>query len=348
MSSSFEQISMMLPGYFSGDCSEEDRGIIENWRKESPEHEKEFAQFRKAWEAYPLLHEMEQYNTLEALEKVHHRIDRKVRNKWMTGLQRIAAVLMIPLLVYSGFMTFKNLTQPKVATPEPVWQTISTPPGVKTTFFLPDSTRVWLNSSSSITFPGTFAQNTRQVSITGEAFLDVRANEEQPFVVGLGKINMKVLGTRFDVIHYEKEKQSEIILESGKISLFQGTGADEQGLATLRPGEKALFDKAQHRIGITRVQTQKYTSWINGKLIFRDDPMDEVVRKLNRWFNVEITIADPEIEKYVYTATFQDESIDQILELLTISAPIRYRVIQREMENDMFKAKKIILRKKSK
>lgn len=348
MRSSFEQISMMLPGYFSGDLSEEDRAIIEIWRQESPVHEKEFAQFSKAWEAYSLLHEMEQFHTLEALEKVHYRIDRKARNRWMTGLQRVAAVLIIPLLVYSGFMTFKNLTQSKVANPEPVWQTISTPPGVKTTFFLPDSTRVWLNSASSITFPGTFAGNTRQVSVTGEAFLDVRANYEQPFIVGLGKINVKVLGTRFDVIHYEKERQSEIILESGKISLFQGKDGDKKSLATLKPGEKALFDRAQNRIGITRVQTQKYTSWINGKLIFRDDPMDEVVRKLNRWFNVEITIADPEIEKYVYTATFQDESIDQILELLTISAPIRYLVIQREMENDMYKAKKIILRKKSK
>jgi ferric-dicitrate binding protein FerR (iron transport regulator) len=274
-------------------------------------------------------------------------MDRKARNKWMAGLQRAAAVLLIPLLGFCSYLTYKNFTAPKVATPETVWQTLSTPPGVKSSFYLPDSTRVWLNSASSITFPGTFVEDTRQVRITGEAFLDVRKNEKQPFIVDLGKVYVKVLGTRFDVIHYEKEKQSEIILESGKISLFQETGAGDQDLTTLNPGEMALFDRAQNRIGISRVQTPKYTSWINGKLVFRDDPMDEVVRKLNRWFNVEITIADREIEKYVYTATFQDESIDQILELLTLSAPIRYRVLQREKENDIFKAKKIVLKKKS-
>lgn len=348
MSSSFEQISMMLPGYFSGDLSEENRAIIERWRQELPDNEKEFTGFRKAWEAYPLLHEMEQYNALKALEKVHHRIDRKEHKKWITGLQRIAAILALPLLIYSGYLTFKKTTPSGVLSQEPVWQTISTPPGVKTTFFLPDSTRIWLNSSSSITFPGIFSENTRQVSVTGEAFMDVQTNEDQPFIVDLGKIHVKVLGTRFDVIHYEKEKQSEIILETGKITLCQGSSVNEQELTPLNPGELAVFDKASNRIGISRVQTQKYTSWINGKLIFRDDRMDEVVRKLNRWFNVEITIADPEIESYVYTATFQDESIDQILELLTLSAPIRYQVIQREMENDMFKAKKIILRKKLK
>jgi len=250
------------------------------------------------------------------------------------------------LLIYSGYLTFKSSLQRKAIAPEPVWQTISTPPGVKSSFYLPDSTRVWLNSSSSITFPGIFTGNTRQVSVLGEAFLDVRANKEKPFIIDLGKFNVKVLGTQFDVINYVKEKQSEIILESGKITLFRGSSKNEQDLATLQPGELAAFDKENNKIGISRVETQKYISWINGKLIFRDDQMDEVVRKLNRWFNVEITIADPEIQKYVYTATFQDESIDQILELLTISAPIRYQVIQREKDNDMFKAKKIILRKK--
>jgi ferric-dicitrate binding protein FerR (iron transport regulator) len=336
----------MLPGYFSGEISGEDRAIVDDWRAESPDNEEEFRQLQKTWDSYPLLQEMEKYNAFEALRKVNDRIREKESRRWTVSFQRIAAILIFPVLAYTGFLIFKNNSLKEVSKSEPVWQTISTPPGVKSRFFLPDSTAVWLNSSSSITYPVAFSWETRQVSIKGEAFLDVRKDQDHPFVVGLGKINVRVLGTRFDVINYENENKTDVILESGNISLFQQTGREEKVLTSLRPGEMAVFDKENNSLSIKTAQTEKYTAWKEGKLIFRDDPMDEVVRKLNRWFNVQIEVADPEISEYIYTATFRNESIDQILELLTISAPIRYQVIQREKKGDIFSAKQIILRKR--
>jgi ferric-dicitrate binding protein FerR (iron transport regulator) len=346
MTSSFDSIARILPGYFSDEISEEERNLIQAWRDESPEHENEFRELQKMWDAYPLLHDMEQFDAFKALRKVYVRIHKKESRKWVLNLQRVAAFLAIPLLIWSGYLTIKKHPISSAVPAEVVWQTITTPPGVKSHFYLPDSTSIWLNSSSSASYPLTFAGDFRQVKITGEAFLDVKKDQKHPFVVELGKINIKVLGTRFDVIRYEKENQTDIILESGSISLSQGASGNEKTFAELRPGELASFDKAGNNLMIKAVRTDKYTSWIHGKLVFREDPMSEVVTKLNRWFNVQIEVADPEIYSYIYTATFQNESIDEILELLKISVPIRYQIIHPKKEGEIFKAKRIILRKR--
>jgi transmembrane sensor len=339
-------IAPMLPGYFSGEISGEDRAIVDAWRTESPENEEEFRQMQEAWNAYPILQEMEEYDAFKALRAVKEKISERESGRWMNHFRRIAAVLIIPLLAYTGYLVFKNNSLKEVSKSGPVWQTICTPPGVKSHFFLPDSTTVWLNSSSSITYPVVFSEDVRQVKISGEAFLDVRKDEGHPFMVDLGKLNVKVLGTRFDVINFENERQTDVILESGSISLVQGTGREEKVMATLRPGDMAVFGGDNNNLEIKSVKTEKYTAWTEGKLIFRDDPMEEVIRKLNRWFNIQIEVTDPGINEYIYTATFRNESIDQILELLTISAPIRYQVIQREKKADVFSAKRIILRKR--
>jgi ferric-dicitrate binding protein FerR (iron transport regulator) len=345
---SFDSIATMFPGYFSEDISEGDRNIVDSWRQESPEHEREFREFKETWDAYPLLHEMEKYNAFEALQKVHKKIHSRENKPWILILQRIAAIIAIPLLLYSGYLTINILTKNGGGPEETVWQTITTPPGVKSHFYLPDSTSVWLNSSSSVTYPLSFSGESRQIKVTGEAFLDVKNKATQPFIVTLGKINVKVLGTRFSIINYEQENQTDVILESGSISLFQGSSITSAGISNLKPGELARYDQIDNSLKIKKVHTDKYTSWINGKLIFRDDPMEDVVRRLNHWFNVQIEVADPEILDYVYTATFTEESIDQILELLTMSAPISYQVIQREKKGDVFSAKRIILKKRGK
>lgn len=345
--SGFDSILTILPGYFSGEISGENRAMIDSWRKESPENEKEFGQLLKAWESFSTLQEMEQYNAFEALRKVKETIRGKENRHWLSHIQRIAAILILPILAYSGYLFISNQKLKEVFSSGLQWQTLSTPPGVKSRFFLPDSSLVYLNSSSSVTYPLVFSGKMRQIKIDGEAFVNVRKDEEHPFVVDLGKIDVQVLGTQFDVINYQRENQTEIILESGSISLYRETGRDQKFLSDLKPGQLAVFGKEKNRLEIKSVQTEKYTAWTEGKLIFRDDSMIEVVRKLNRWFNVQIDLADPEISEYIYTATFRNESIDQILELLTISAPIRYQVVQREKQGDIFSPKKIILRKRN-
>jgi ferric-dicitrate binding protein FerR (iron transport regulator) len=196
-------------------------------------------------------------------------------------------------------------------------------------------------------FPSSFGESDRNVRLTGEAFFDVVKNKRQPFLVDLGKIGIKVLGTRFDVINYDDESQTEVVLESGKVNLFEQKGKKMRVITEIGPGQKAIYKKAENNLAIQNVDTEKYISWINGRLIFRDDPMDEVIRKLDRWFNVDIELADPEISQYVYTATFQHETINQILELFKRTSPVEYQIKEAALKQDgSFSKQKIILKKR--
>jgi transmembrane sensor len=339
------QIEDLLPGYFEGTLTETDRSKVERWKQLSADNLEIFIQTEKVWKSINLLKEMEQYSPQQALQHVNRKIQKRTNPRWWFAWQKVAAILVVPLLIASVWLW----VQPLNTTPAPIiWQTFSTPPGIKASFYLPDSTKVWMNSSSSITYPDQFTGDFRQVAIKGEIFFDVRKDLERPFIASMDKLHVKVMGTRFNVINYEKEDRMEVILESGRIELCSGTDLPElKTLSQMKPGELAVYSKKNHDIRIRNVDAGKYISWIDGKLIFKDDPMEEVIRKLNRWFNVNIEVKEQTLMEYVYTATFQDESIDQILELLTMSAPIHYTIVSRQLQEDnMFSAKRIIISKR--
>lgn len=339
-----KEIDDLIPGYLSGELTDRDRVLLEEWRKKDPANEKHFKEIKTIWDAIPRLDAMEHFDPFKALNQVNAKIDRRTSAFWLKKFQKIAAILLLPLLVFSAYQGYQGL---KPDQHEMIWQTYVTPPGTKAKFILPDGSVAWLNSASEISFPARFPKNYRLVRLSGEACFEVTKQNYQAFYVETGNLNVKVLGTRFNVINYQNESSTEIILENGKVSLGTGTDRQFKEIALLEPGQAGLFDRTSKTLSVKKVDPLKYTSWIEGKLIFRDDTMNEVVRKLNRSFNVNIEVNDPEILNYVYTATFQDESIDQILELLSISAPINYRIIPREKQDGgLYSNKRIILLKR--
>jgi transmembrane sensor len=288
-----------------------------------------------------LLAEMQQYDVQDALRKVNRKIDRKQRG-WMPILQRIAAAMLIPVLL--GSVSYIIYLHKQVSPLETVWQTVETLPGQRSFLKLPDGTSVWLNSATKLTYPATFSRNSREVKLDGEAFFDVTRMEHRPFNVDIGDIRVKVLGTEFNVNNYKEDEDSHIYLKSGLIELHSNSDNEERMILSLDPGERAVYHKDEKKLTLLKGQSDVCLAWLEGKMVFRDDPMTEVVRKLNRYFNAEITIANPEIREYTYTATFQDESLEQILELLKISAPINYKIDKRERnEVNMFTKNRVEL-----
>ena len=289
------------------------------------------------------------------LDRLHHRIrlqeeeykgNHLRQNKFFTVFARVAAVVILPLLVYSIYLTSRTFKTNLLGAKQVVWQTIKTPVGMQTDFLLPDGSHVWLNSGSVFKFPVSFAKDKRQVELSGEAFFDVSKDASHPFLVKAGKMNVEVKGTRFNIINYPDEMLTELILESGSVRLFSGDYEDHKTITLIKPGELASLDNNQNQLSVSNVDVEKYTAWKDGKLIFRDDQMDEVVKKLNRWFNVEIALQSSELKEYVYTATYRDETLPQILELLKISAPIKYNVIERKrLPDNSFSKRKIIITK---
>lgn len=333
--------------YFSGILNRTEERKLEDWKEASEENLSDFKNAKKVWQSLNMLQEMRGYDVSRALSNVHKKTELSSDHSQRGFLfywQRIAAIMLFPLII-GGIIYFiqsKNTLSNIV-----VWQTITTPPGVKSQAQLPDGTRVWLNSGTSLNFPLSFSEGTRNVKLLGEAFFDVAKDEKRPFIVGLGKINIEVVGTKFNVINYEKEEETEIVLASGKVKLFENQENRSQLISEMKPGQQAIYLKTGNTISLKDVDTREFTSWIDGKLIFRDDPIGKVVSKLNRWFNVQIEIADPNMGSYIYTATFQDETIVQILNLIKRTSPVDYTIISgKQLKDGSFEKQQIILKKR--
>ncbi len=336
----------LLARYFSGSLTRQEQEAIEEWKETSEENFLAFKNAEKVSRSIELLREMRRYDPAKALQKVDKEIEKARQNKgFLYYWQRIAAVLLLPLLI-AGTIFFLA-KQDRAPENSVVWQTVVTPPGIKSQVTLPDGTHVWMNSGSRLSYPTPFVNGNRNVKLTGEAFFSVTKDKEHPFLVNLGKIGIEVIGTKFNVTNYMEERSTEIVLTDGKVKLYGINSEKRQKIAEMQPGQKALYRQGNNKLSLNYVNTDKYTSWIEGRLIFREDSMNEVIRRLDRWFNVDIEIADPEIAGYIYTATFRNETISQILDLLKKTSPIGYTIIPLEkLKDGSFEQQKIILTKK--
>jgi transmembrane sensor len=346
MKFSLSEIEALLPGYLSGDVPDKDRAIIDEWRNDSPENEALYLESLKAWEAMTLLYEMEKFNSFEALKKVSPRLVHPNSSKWWITLQRAAAILLLPVLVYSGYLTLQNISL-KNPIEQVIMQTVSSRQGMVTKFSLADGTKVWLNSSSELQFPIRFTGDLREVKLKGEAYFEVTKNEKQPFRVNAKELNIEVLGTSFNVISYDNDTQAEVILAEGKVKLSTDKDQVKKEYGFMHPGQRAVYQEKLQKVTTREVDVDKYIAWRDGNLIFRDDKMEDVLKRLSRWFNVEIVISDPEIKSYIYKATFRNENLKQVLNLLKLSAPIDYKIIEsKELPGNEFTKQKIYLMKK--
>ena len=325
------EIEEMLPLYFAKELSEQGEMEIEKWKNSSEENKQIFEESEKAWHGLIFLQSMKKYDSEKALEKVHKKIYNQSR-KILTIIQKIAAVLILPLVVATLYFALNS--QRMVQKTSQLF-TITSPAGMRSEYTLPDGTKVYLNSKTSLSFPISFNGSTRNVILNGEAFFEVAKNKKKPFIVNTGKINIEVTGTEFKASNYSNENLVEIVLVSGSVNLFRkGNHGSPKNITTLKPGEKASYNTNKDLLQIKDVKIDKYISWKDDILMFRNDSMEEVVRRLNRWFNADIRITGSELTNYVYTGTFEDESLEQILELLKISAPIDYKINKRRKKND--------------
>lgn len=199
------------------------------------------------------------------------------------------------------------------------------PNGKKYTVILEDSTIVYLNSGATLRFPGSFKeQRKREVSLTGEGFFKVYKDEEHPFVVNTDGISVEVLGTSFNVSSYKNSELSEVVLVEGKVNMLINN--DDEG-TTLNPGYKGAYSKANNFIETVKVDTELYTSWIYGKLVFRNKTLNEILITLERNFNVEIENKNVSLKDEKLNATFNEkESLQRILYYLKEAYNIKYTV----------------------
>lgn len=283
------------------------------------------------------------FNIPAARGKVLKAILSTKRLFWLDWVQRIAAVLLLPLVLVSLFFFYQYQVLRNDLHAAAVTQQIGTQPGTKTHFFLPDSTEVWLNAASTIKFPFNFTGPTRLIELDGEAYFRVHQNKKKPFIVKSGSFEVEALGTMFNLCAYSEDKKFTAALEEGKIKV-SGRGADQSLI--IKPGELVHYNPARDQLTRSQGDIRDIIAWKDGRLIFNQTPFADVVLALGRWFNADIRLADQSIANYRYTATFTDENLKQVMELLKFTAPIDYSFADRRRGKDnQFTKEKISIRK---
>ena len=166
-------------------------------------------------------------------------------------------------------------------------------------------------------------------------------DSERPFLVETPHLLTRVLGTQFNIIAYDDESREEIILKEGSLEVMTQSG---KKLAGMQPDQKFEVNFSTGQSDLTSVQADQYVSWTEGKLVFRNESMMQVAKRLGRWFNVEIEIRDQELLNYALWATFTDEPLEEVLKLLSLTAPMRYKEQKRVKTADhVYLPRKVII-----
>ncbi len=295
----------------TGNASPKEKMAFEKWLSQSDENSTIFQSYKKTWESAEILRE---YNLDKAKLMTRVKILEKLRDSrgFFYYWQRIAAILLIPLILVSAYFIFRNDNYPRMKTVEHV----KTPFGARTSFQLPDGSVAWLNAGSEVSFPHRFGKS-REIALKGEVYLEVK-KDGKPFIVKTAYGDVKVLGTKFNVLAYAGEPFRTTLVE-GAVAIKDKINSKE---ILLKPGFQYIAEKGLD--STEKVNPEMYTSWKDGKMIFRREPFELVAKRLERWFNVSIRLEGETIKNLWYTGTIEMESFSEVLELIKNTTPIDY------------------------
>ena len=193
---------------------------------------------------------------------------------------------------------------------------------------LSDGTLVWLNAGSKLRFPQSFENNdeNRTVYLEGEAFFEVRKNENKPFIVNTQEVDVKVLGTKFNITSYENDDYIATTLVEGSVSVYENRTPDNGVILT--PSFQASYNKFGNKFSKEKVDTDNYTAWINNRLVINNLRFSEILVKLERRYSVKFINNAENLNDEFYEGEFVDEDIKSVLKTISISTPFSYEINQ--------------------
>jgi len=274
--------------------------------------------------------------------------------------RRLARAFFITVVLAGGAYLGSRLLAPQPAATR-VNTELFANLGSRRSLFLPDGTRVWLNAGSRIQYDSDMLhKNTRDLSLSGEAFFEVAKDKDRPFIIHTDKIAIKVLGTAFNVRAYPRDRITETTLMRGSIELTVNNKPYQKII--LKPREKfdliddghdELRDSAGIRTGpakpsrntnpvklvvqdVVPVQLEdkeyvKEVSWVDDEFVFQNETLEELAPKMERWFNVRIRIDNPQVRNYHYTGIFHKETIDQALTAMRLIRPFNFKITDKNV-----------------
>lgn len=202
------------------------------------------------------------------------------------------------------------------------WHTLRIPKGGEYKIVLDDGTEIWLNSASELKYPAHFVGNERRVQLTGEAYFQVARNEAAPFIVETRDMDVKVLGTSFNVSVYEDEESCHATLVEGRVEVNDKVNGEK---VVLTPGKQALLRGGE--MTVREVNTKLYTLWRLDRFTFASEDMEGVIRKLSRWYNVDFFFANSSMKQKRFTGSLPKYAdISQVLKMIEMTTDIKFEI----------------------
>lgn len=305
-----EKIQMdkeLLQKYVEGNVTTEEIEAVVDWLDVDEKHVKEFMALHKLYD-------------ISILNQVQRRQKQIERNR-MALLRRIGLELLRVAAVALIFLGGKFLLDKAMYTDTPLqYQTLYVPAGQRAELILPDSTRVWLNAHSRLIYPVSFQKESREVELDGEAYFDVRHNESSPFVVKTKNMEIKVLGTEFNVLAYSEIPEFEIALLKGRVEL---KSVDLSHFYRMQAGEQVWYKEG--RYVTSRIKDMDYFRWKEGLLCFSNQTIEEIIEKLCLYYDIRIEVYNKSFLDECYSGKFRvKDGVDQVLKVLQLEHKFTY------------------------
>jgi|AGTN01.3.fsa_nt_gi Fe2+-dicitrate sensor, membrane component len=322
----------LLIRFLTGACTQEEFHAIEKWISDDKTNAGWLFEMERIWSLKDEL----RFSDKKEIEAAYHRFTRKTGNN--TSLQRditrklsynwmkyTAVIVAVCLLSAYLHLVLRDTPGDSVA------NTIEVPVGQRASVILTDGTKVWLNAGSTLIYPAKFDKKSRTVELSGEGYFEVAADKRKPFMVHTSMLNVKVLGTKFNVKAYADENVS-VALAEGKV---QVSANDNRVSLTLQPNEKLSYLKNGQLVYDRSIDAEAISGWTSGELLFTDERLEDIVRTLERRFDVTIIIDTPELAGERFNCRTQPGvTVEQVLNLLKGTRKLNYTV-----ENQTIKIK---------
>ncbi|MEZ2440802.1 FecR family protein [Chitinophaga sp. RCC_12] len=312
-----DRIWILLGKQFSGDISREELSELETLLKDDPEAAASQELAATIWQS-PMQEVTDMQHSKERIwETVNPELQRNNIRK-LVAMAAAAAVLAAAWTLWH----FTRTTAPAV-------QQLSSAPGGKSKVILPDGSIVWLNSNTQLCYEkNSFGQQQREITLTGEAFFDIAKSEGVPFIIHAGKVNIRVLGTAFNVKAYTGDSAVSTTLVRGKIAVSFGGKT-----VVMQPEEKLMVPATRLAPVLQQKHLEKDSSgqlreisWLNNKLVFDNETFGELAVKMHQWYGVTLHFESAQLQQLRFSGIIDTESIDETLKMLQLSRPFNFRI----------------------
>ncbi len=308
----------LIVRHFNNECSPEEDVALLSWIDASNDHLETYLKMKQLWALRRVDYYASDTELRRALGKTNEKIRRIEQRRRRATFVRIGRYAAVFVLLLGGFLIYRFGIRQE--TPEKLITVAVADNEAVRIVMLPDSSKVWLNENTSLSYPEAFTQ--RSVSISGEAFFEVKHDSERPFTVDAGALHVRVLGTSFNIKARPAEGMIQTTLTAGKVALYDRDAL----LASLLPGQQAAFDCYNRHLDVRAVNIDLYTSWRTGLIMFDRAYLSDILKSMEEAYNVRIAYNSHQTVKNRYNFVFRkNQPIETVLEMLQFVAPISYK-----------------------